>query len=73
MICIMIHLIDISFLQYGHKKLIDIKQSHIMNMLNDMGDLSRSKEQVLLTTKQILNKAVENDYIIKNPAMRNKS
>ena len=44
-----------------------------MNMLNDMGDLSRSKEQVLITTKQILNKAVENDYIIKNPAMRNKS
>lgn len=53
----------------GTRKLSDIKQSHIVNMLNDMGDLSRSKEQVLLTTKQIMNKAVENDLIIKNPCL----
>lgn len=52
----------------GKIKLIDLKQSHIVNMLNDIGNKNRTKEIVLLTTKQIIKKAIENDYISKNIA-----
>ena len=52
----------------GKIKLIDLKQSHIINMLNDIGNKNRTKEIVLLTTKQIIKKAIENDYISKNIA-----
>ena len=52
----------------GNIKLVDLKQAHILNMLNSLGSHYRSKENSLLTIKQILEKAVENDYISKNVA-----
>jgi integrase len=47
-----------------------LKQSDIVSMLNvlDKRGITRKKDVTLLTIKQILNKAVENDYIYKNVA-----
>lgn len=54
----------------GNIPLKRIKQSDIVDMLNvlDKKGITRRKEVALLTIKQILNKAVENDYIYKNVA-----
>lgn len=47
-----------------------LKQSDILNMLNELNKkgITRKKEIAFLTIKQILEKAVENDYIYKNVA-----
>lgn len=47
-----------------------LKQSDILNMLNELTKkgITRKKEIAFLTIKQILEKAVENDYIYKNVA-----
>ena len=37
-----------------------------MDLLNSMPDVPRSKEITLLTIKQILDKAIDNNYIPKN-------
>jgi len=52
----------------GNYKLKTLKQSDILDMLNilDRKGITRKRDVALLTIKQILNKAVENDYIIKN-------
>ncbi len=54
----------------GNIQLHNLKQSDIVNMLNalDKRNITRKKDIALLTIKQILNKAVENDYIYKNVA-----
>lgn len=54
----------------GNIPLKSLKQSDIVDMLNvlDKKGITRKKDVALLTIKQILNKAVENDYIYKNVA-----
>lgn len=47
-----------------------LKQADVVSMLNELTkkNITRKKDVALLTIKQILNKAVENDYIHKNVA-----
>ena len=54
----------------GYYKLSELKEYHIMNMLEELDKkgITRRKEVALLTIKQILDKAVDNDYIYKNVA-----
>lgn len=54
----------------GKKKLKDIRQSDIFNLLNimDKKGITRKKELALLTIKQVLQTAVENELIYKNVA-----
>ena len=56
--------------QIGHIKLKALKQSDVVYMLNEMTKkgITRRKDWALLTIKQILEKAIENDYIYKNVA-----
>ena len=56
--------------ELGFYKLSGIKESHIMDMLNKMDKkgITRRKDVALLTVKQILEKAVDNDYVYKNVA-----
>lgn len=54
--------------ELGNIKLKNIKENDITSMLNKLNDKPRQKEIVLLTIKQILDKAVDNDYIYKNVA-----
>ena len=55
----------------GNIPLKYLKQSDIVSMLNELDKkgITRKKDVALLTIKQILNKAVENDYIYKNVAL----
>ncbi len=55
----------------GNTPLKYLKQSDIVSMLNELDKkgITRRKDVALLTIKQILNKAVENDYIYKNVAL----
>lgn len=50
----------------GNMQLKNIKEHTIMSLLNSMPDVPRSKEITLLTIKQILDKAIDNNYIQKN-------
>lgn len=54
----------------GHIKLKTLKQSDIIEMLNKLEEkgITRRKEYTLITLKQILQTAVDNDYIYKNVA-----
>ncbi|MCI8485781.1 MAG: hypothetical protein HFJ20_01440 [Clostridia bacterium] len=54
----------------GNIPLKSLRQSDVVEMLNvlDKKGITRKKDVALLTVKQILNKAVENDYIYKNVA-----
>lgn len=54
----------------GNIKLKDLKQIDVVDMISalDKKGITRKKDVALLTIKQILNKAVENDYIYKNVA-----
>lgn len=54
----------------GNIPLKYLKQSDIVNMLNSLTKkgITRKKDVAFLTIKQILEKAVENDYIYKNVA-----
>lgn len=54
----------------GNIQLKNLKQADIISMLNvlDKKQITRKKDVALLTIKQILEKAVENDYIYKNVA-----
>lgn len=54
----------------GFIKLKNLKQKDIIELLNNMEEkgITRRKDVVLLTIKQILDKAIENDYIYKNVA-----
>lgn len=55
----------------GNIPLKYLKQSDIIHMLNELEKkgITRKKDIAFLTVKQILNKAVENDYIYKNVAI----
>jgi len=50
----------------GNMQLKNLKEHHIMELLNNMPDVPRSKEITLLTIKQILDKAIDNNYIPKS-------
>lgn len=54
----------------GNIPLKYLKQSDVVSMLNELDKkgITRKKDVAFLTIKQILNKAVENDYIYKNVA-----
>ncbi len=54
----------------GHMKLKNIKQIDIINILNEMEkkNITRRKEWALLTIKQILQSAIDNELIYKNVA-----
>lgn len=54
----------------GNIPLKFLKQSDIVNMLNELTKkgITRKKDIAFLTIKQILDKAVENDYIFRNVA-----
>lgn len=54
----------------GNIKIKNLKESDVMFMLNKMTEkgITRKKDVALLTIKQILEKAVSNDYIYKNVA-----
>ena len=52
----------------GTIKLKNLKENDITAMLNKLNDKPRQKEIVLLTMKQILDKAVDNDLVYKNVA-----
>lgn len=54
----------------GFYKLSNIKEFHIMDMLEELDKkgITRRKDIALLTIKQILEKAVDNDYVYKNVA-----
>ena len=54
--------------ELGKFKLKTIKENDIISMLNKLNNKPRQKEIVLLTMKQILDKAVDNDLIYKNVA-----
>jgi integrase len=55
----------------GKIQLKNLKETDIMNMLNEMADkgITRKRDVALLTIKQILQKAVLNDLIYKNVAL----
>ena len=56
--------------ELGNYKLKNIKQCNVQELINsivEMGKL-RTAEQILITIKQILEKAIEQDYIYKNVA-----
>lgn len=54
----------------GNIPLKSLKQTDVVNMLNSLAKkgITRRKDFALLTIKQILEKAVDNDYIYKNVA-----
>lgn len=54
--------------ELGYMKLKNLKEEHLMKMFNNLEDKKRQRDIVLLTLKQILDKAVDNDYIYKNVA-----
>ena len=55
----------------GNIQLKKLKQSDILLMLNKLDDkgITKNKNNTLILIKQILNKAIENDYIYKNVAL----
>lgn len=50
----------------GHIKLKALKESDVFFLMNKLSDRPRQRDIVLLTLKQILEKAIDNDYIYKN-------
>lgn len=54
----------------GLIKVEKLKETDVMNMLNKMAErgITRKRDVTLLTIKQILNKAVANDYVYRNVA-----
>lgn len=54
--------------QLGTMQLKNIKELDIVQMLNLLANKPRQQKKVLLTVKQILNSAIDNDYIYKNVA-----
>ncbi len=52
--------------QIGNMLLKSIKEHHVMKLLNDMSEHKRAREISLLTIKQILEKAADNNYVVKN-------
>lgn len=55
----------------GNIKLKNLRQADIISILNEMDrkGITRRKEWTLLTIKQLLQKAVENEYVYKNVAL----
>lgn len=56
--------------EVGNIRLKILKENDITLMLNKLNSKPRQKEIVLLTIKQILDKAVDNDYIYQNVARK---
>jgi integrase len=54
---------------FGFHRLKDLKTAHIQQVINENSVKYRTVEIFLLTMKQIMNQALINDLIIKNPAL----
>jgi hypothetical protein len=54
----------------GFKRIVDLKKSDIQLMINERVDRRRTCEQIILTLKQILDLAIEDEIIIKNVCKR---
>ena len=52
----------------GYIKLKNLKENDVTSMLNELNNKPRQKEIVLLTMRQILDKAIDNNLIYKNIA-----
>ena len=52
----------------GHIKLKDLKTAHLQKIVNENSTKTRTMKQFKLTINQILEQALINDIIIKNPA-----
>ncbi len=60
------YVISKHFTEIENIRLMNLKATHIQNLLNSLSP--RTQQKVLITIKQILNQAIENDYIYKNVA-----
>ncbi|MDP4120980.1 MAG: site-specific integrase [Bacillota bacterium] len=58
--------------EIGHMRLKDIKPMNLQGLLNRKGKegLTRTQEIIRLTLKQMMDLAIENDYLVKNPAKK---
>ena len=58
--------------ELGHIRLVDLKPYHIQGLINNRyrQGLTKTLKNIKLTIKQMLDQAVENELIIKNPANR---
>jgi integrase len=58
--------------ELGHMKLKDLKPFHVQGLINSRKaqGLTRTLDILKLTLKQIFEQAIENDYMIKNPARK---
>lgn len=58
--------------ELGHIRLVDLKPYHIQGLINNRyrKGLTKTLKNIKLTIKQMLDQAVENELIIKNPSNR---
>ncbi len=58
--------------ELGHIKLKDLKPFHLQGLINDRADqgLTKTIINIKLTAKQMFEDAIDNDYMIKNPAKK---
>jgi integrase len=56
----------------GHMRLVDLKPFHIQGLINDRREqgLTKTLTNIKLTAKQMFEQAIENDFMIKNPARK---
>ena len=54
----------------GHIQIKDLKKSDIQKMINERVDKTRLCEQIILTLKQIIYMAIEDEIILKNPCTK---
>jgi integrase len=58
--------------ELGHLRLVDLKPFHIQNLINDRYEkgLTKTLKNIKQTINQMLEQAVENDLLVKNPAKK---
>lgn len=54
----------------GYLKVYEVQKSDIQGMINDRADHRRTCEQIVMTVKQILDSAVEDQLILSNPCAK---
>ncbi len=58
------------FTEIDYKKVADIRKSHIQRLINELIDKPNTANKVYMTLNQILENAVDDDIINKNPCRR---
>jgi integrase len=56
----------------GSMYMSKIKQFHVQDLINDLADRPRTANIALMTLHQIFDQAIENELMVKNPAIRKK-